>query len=93
MNLNGMRRGRIPNADSLWSVAKAAALGGLVLYATTHSLYNVEGGHRAIVFNRIEGIRDRVRPLIPIPIYLSIYLLFRPFIHLSFSDLLICRGF
>jgi prohibitin 2 len=25
-----------------------------------NSLYNVEGGHRAIVFNRIQGIKDKV---------------------------------
>ncbi|CAI9787638.1 unnamed protein product [Fraxinus pennsylvanica] len=26
------------------------------------SLYNVEGGHRAVVFNRIVGIKDKVYP-------------------------------
>ncbi|XP_039137803.1 prohibitin-1, mitochondrial-like [Dioscorea cayenensis subsp. rotundata] len=32
------------------------------IYAAQNSLYNVEGGHRAIVFNRIQGIKDEVYP-------------------------------
>jgi hypothetical protein len=28
-------------------------------------LYNVEGGHRSIVFNRLEGIKDKVTPIRP----------------------------
>jgi len=34
--------------------------GGL-LYAANNCLFNVEGGHRAIVFNRIGGIKSTVR--------------------------------
>lgn len=37
-------------------------LGGAAIYAAFNSLYNVEGGHRAIVFNRLEGIKDKVYP-------------------------------
>ncbi|KAL5732240.1 Prohibitin-1 [Ranunculus cassubicifolius] len=37
-------------------------LGSVGLYATLNSLYNVEGGHRAIVFNRIGGITNKVYP-------------------------------
>ncbi|CAA0816202.1 Prohibitin-2- mitochondrial [Striga hermonthica] len=36
--------------------------GGLGVYGVSNSLYNVEGGHRAIVFNRIVGIKDKVYP-------------------------------
>lgn len=34
--------------------------GGLAVYGATNSLFNVEGGHRAIVFNRLVGIKDTV---------------------------------
>lgn len=35
-------------------------LAGLGLYGLSEGLYNVEGGHRAIVFSRIGGIKDQV---------------------------------
>lgn len=34
--------------------------GGALVYGATNSLFNVEGGHRAIVFNRLIGIKDEV---------------------------------
>jgi prohibitin 2 len=37
----------------------AAGLG--IIYAGSNCLFNVEGGHRAIVFNRIGGLKDEVR--------------------------------
>ncbi len=39
-------------------IAQVAVAGGALVYAANHSLFNVEGGHRAIVFNRIVGIKD-----------------------------------
>lgn len=36
----------------------AAGLG--MLYAASNCLFNVEGGHRAIVFNRIGGLKDTI---------------------------------
>jgi len=41
---------------------KVALFGGAAVYAALNSLYNVDGGHRAIVFNRIDGIKDKVYP-------------------------------
>ena len=35
-------------------------IGGIGLYAAYKSLYNVEGGHRAVVFNRVVGVKDKV---------------------------------
>ena len=35
-------------------------IGGAAIYGATQSLFNVEGGHRAIVFNRLSGIKERV---------------------------------
>ncbi|KAF6255965.1 prohibitin [Scenedesmus sp. NREL 46B-D3] len=34
--------------------------GGIAVYGATNSLFNVEGGHRAIVFNRLLGIKEEV---------------------------------
>ncbi|CAI7825108.1 unnamed protein product [Closterium sp. NIES-54] len=45
---------------AIGSVLRAAVVGGAVLYGAVHSLYNVEGGHRAIIFNRLSGIKDTV---------------------------------
>ncbi|CAN6322002.1 unnamed protein product [Urochloa humidicola] len=56
-------KGKIPSAPTGGSgLVKVALLGGAGLYAVLNSFYNVEGGHRAIVFNRIEGIKDKVYP-------------------------------
>lgn len=40
--------------------ARVVVFGGLAVYGATHSLFNVEGGHRAVVFNRVIGIKDQV---------------------------------
>jgi prohibitin 2 len=39
---------------------RLAVFGGATVYGLSNSLFNVEGGHRAIVFNRLVGIKDRV---------------------------------
>ena len=66
----------MPNVGPLFNLAKVAAVGAIGLYVATNSLYNVEGGHRAIVFNRLEGIRDKVSS--PLHFDLSF---FRCYIH------------
>ncbi len=43
------------------SIAKVLVLGGATVWAGTNSLFNVEGGHRAIVFNRLIGVKENVR--------------------------------
>ena len=49
-------------------LAQVAVAGGLALYGAANSLFNVEGGHRAIVFNRVVGIKETVgaRPRQPV---------------------------
>jgi prohibitin 2 len=42
------------------AMVKLALAGGALWFGATNTLYNVEGGHRAIVFNRFEGIKDKV---------------------------------
>ncbi|KAL5557146.1 hypothetical protein UlMin_039382 [Ulmus minor] len=47
------------------ALVKLGIIGGIGLYAATHSLYNVDGGHRTIVFNRILGVKDNELTLYP----------------------------
>jgi prohibitin 2 len=61
MNMNNMRNVKMPNAGPAGALARLAVIGGIGLYGALNSLYNVEGGHRAIVFNRIVGVKDKVR--------------------------------
>lgn len=42
------------------AVARVVLFGGAAVYGIANSIFNVEGGHRAIVFNRIIGIKDSV---------------------------------
>jgi len=59
MNVKGGGRIPVPPPGAS-ALVKVAVLGGAAVYAAMSSLYNVEGGHRAIVFNRIQGIKDKV---------------------------------
>eukprot|EP00898_Chlorokybus_atmophyticus_P006176 jgi/Chlat1/655/Chrsp103S01058 len=58
--MNTLRNVKLPTGGPGAAAIRAAVLGGLGLYGVANSLYNVEGGHRAIVFNRIVGIKDKV---------------------------------
>lgn len=42
------------------NIARAVLIGGVTIYGAANSIFNVEGGHRAIVFNRLVGIKDTV---------------------------------
>jgi prohibitin 2 len=48
------------SAAAVGGAARVLAAGGLLAWAAANSLFNVEGGHRAIVFNRLVGIKDEV---------------------------------
>ncbi|XP_057455564.1 prohibitin-1, mitochondrial [Lotus japonicus] len=61
MNLKNVKVPNVPGGGAS-ALLKLGVIGGLGLYAVTHSLYNVEGGHRAIVFNRLVGVKDKVYP-------------------------------
>ncbi|KAF6986429.1 hypothetical protein CFC21_004190 [Triticum aestivum] len=60
MNFKGARMPSAPAGAG--ALVKLGLLGGAALYLGNQTLYNVEGGHRAIVFNRLEGIKDKVYP-------------------------------
>ncbi|CAI0552669.1 unnamed protein product [Linum tenue] len=53
---------RVPSAQVGSALVKFGVAAGIAVYAAANSLYNVEGGHRAIVFNRITGIKNRTFP-------------------------------
>ncbi|XP_059663210.1 prohibitin-1, mitochondrial-like isoform X1 [Cornus florida] len=59
MNMN-FKNVKVPKAPGAGAVS--ALLLALGTYGATNSLYNVEGGHRAIVFNRILGVKEKVYP-------------------------------
>lgn len=52
--------GRIPRGAPVGRLLQVLAVGGAGVYGLANSLFNVEGGHRAIVFNRVIGIKDQV---------------------------------
>lgn len=56
---NGGNAGRAAAAAAARSII---ALGGagLLGYGAYHSFYNVQGGHRAVVFNRVVGMKETV---------------------------------
>jgi prohibitin 2 len=48
------------SAGAVANLAKLLIGGGLTVYGAANSIFNVEGGHRAIVFNRLIGIKETV---------------------------------
>ncbi|KAL8162593.1 hypothetical protein V2J09_014082 [Rumex salicifolius] len=52
----------IPVSGPASALIKLGLVGALGVYGVANSLYNVDGGHRAVVFNRIYGIKDKVYP-------------------------------
>lgn len=50
----------VPGSPALSALLKVSVLGGLGVYAISNSLYNVDGGHRAVMFNRLTGIKEKV---------------------------------
>ena len=57
---SNLRNVKIPGGGPSAGIVRAVVVGGALLYGATNSLYNVEGGHRAIIFNRIVGVKDKV---------------------------------
>uniref|UniRef100_A0A7N0U376 Prohibitin n=1 Tax=Kalanchoe fedtschenkoi TaxID=63787 RepID=A0A7N0U376_KALFE len=60
MNFQNVKVPKVPGGGPAFALIKAGVIGAIGLYAATNSLYNVDGGHRAIMFNRIVGIKDKV---------------------------------
>lgn len=62
MNFENMKVPKVPGGGAVGGLIKFGVIAGLAVYGVANSLYNVDGGHRAIVFNRIVGIKDKVYP-------------------------------
>lgn len=45
---------------SVKALANVIVFGGVAAYGAANSLFTVEGGHRAVVFNRLLGVKDEV---------------------------------
>ncbi|KAL5054266.1 hypothetical protein RYX36_034948 [Vicia faba] len=61
MNMKKMKVPNVPGGGAASALMKLGVIGGIGLYVAGNSLYNVEGGHRAIVFNRLVGVKDKVK--------------------------------
>lgn len=53
----GRGGGNAPGAATGGGLLMALILGGLAVNA---SIYNVDGGHRAIIYSRLGGIKDKI---------------------------------
>ncbi|KAG6404902.1 hypothetical protein SASPL_132479 [Salvia splendens] len=62
MNFKNVNVPKMPSGSGASKLISFGAIAGLAIYGLSNSLYNVEGGHRAIVFNRILGVKDKVYP-------------------------------
>nr|GMC73663.1 prohibitin-1, mitochondrial-like [Ipomoea batatas] len=62
MNLNNVKVPKMPGGGVVSALIKLSLVAGIGVYGVANSLCNVEGGHRAIVFNRIGGIKDKLKP-------------------------------
>lgn len=58
--MENIRNVKLPQGSGPTRLASLLLVGGAAVYGISHSLFNVEGGHRAIVFNRLGGIKDKV---------------------------------
>lgn len=58
--MDAARNIKMPPGGPASKLAKVLLLGGAAVYGLTNSLFNVEGGHRAILFHRIGGLSDKV---------------------------------
>jgi prohibitin 2 len=58
--MNNLKNVKLPPASAITG-GLGMLVGGVGLtWAASNSLFNVEGGHRAIVFNRFVGIKEEV---------------------------------
>jgi len=63
MNFNNVKVPKVPGGGAASALLKVGIIGAIGLYGASNSLYNVEGGHRAIMFNRIVGVKEQVTVL------------------------------
>lgn len=92
--MNNVKVPKMPSGGAASALIKLGVIAGLGMYGVANSLYNVEGGHRAIVFNRVTGVKEKV---FSFPIFFDRELTFECFpgcfnvykVHFSVSCLLL----
>mmetsp|Transcript_13290 Transcript_13290/g.48387 ORF Transcript_13290/g.48387 Transcript_13290/m.48387 type:complete len:290 (-) Transcript_13290:149-1018(-) len=57
---NAFRNMQMPPTNLVAGVLRTIGLAGAAVYGVSNSLMNVEGGHRAVVFNKVTGMRQSV---------------------------------
>ncbi|KAK6157185.1 hypothetical protein DH2020_011433 [Rehmannia glutinosa] len=62
MNFKNVNVPKMPGGGAASALIKLGVVAGLGVYGISNSLYNVDGGHRAVVFNRLVGIKEKVYP-------------------------------
>lgn len=62
MNFKNVNVPKMPGGGAAGTLIKLGVIGAIGVYGVANSLYNVDGGHRAIVFNRLVGVKDKVYP-------------------------------
>lgn len=56
----GMPKNLHGPAKAVGALAGVVATGATLVYGAYNALYNVDGGHRAVIFNRLTGVKDEV---------------------------------
>jgi len=51
---------QLPPTNLVAGVLRTIGLAGAAVYGVSNALMNVEGGHRAVVFNKVTGMREGV---------------------------------
>ncbi|KAI4341111.1 hypothetical protein MLD38_025873 [Melastoma candidum] len=62
MNFNDGKVPEAPLGGAVSALLQLGVLGSIGLYTAVNNLYNVKGGHRAIMFNHFSGIKDKSSP-------------------------------
>ncbi|XP_075478488.1 isochorismate synthase, chloroplastic-like isoform X3 [Primulina tabacum] len=63
MNFSNVKVPKMPGGGSISALIKLGVVAGIGVYGVANSLYNVDGGYRAIVFNRIIGVKEKLERL------------------------------
>ncbi|XP_075478487.1 isochorismate synthase, chloroplastic-like isoform X2 [Primulina tabacum] len=63
MNFSNVKVPKMPGGGSISALIKLGVVAGIGVYGVANSLYNVDGGYRAIVFNRIIGVKEKGLPI------------------------------
>ena len=59
--MQNLKNVKLPSASVISGVVQTVLYGSVGVYGLYNGLFNVEGGHRAIVYNRVSGVKQKVR--------------------------------